>query len=553
MNLREHSGTKGVVEKLLICILIIIGISVCMVSTMSGKQGEERARTLDDGWYYLEGDQKVELELPQKLETGEETLVLYNDSLTADVAGLRISIKAAEYKAVIACGERVIYQYDDKAFPRNAQMRSKLHCDGYLPAFYNGEMLSITLFNQENTSYQVPQVYIGTGNAILLNEIKESIFLLGVAVIMFALSIFAIGAGLYLKKNRVDDVRFLNVAAFLIVCSVWCVTDSGFVQQYCGNYALNSTVSFFAFMVLAIPMIHFIKNTERLKKYKVLDVLMILFYANAVVQGALRYLGVFEFIEMLWTTHVLLLVGCVCITVLILKEVKENPTEELKTILYAFILLEASGIFALVLYWSLEIPYYSFIFEIGIIVYVILLLKGVLLSAAQNMRAKTEMEVLRRLAKEDRLTGLGNRRAFDDYIASLQLEAAMLENALLIFMDIDCLKVTNDSYGHSAGDELIIATSRCLKNVFEHMGRCFRISGDEFCVIIENPKKRVEEMYRMLDNEILRYNRNNRLWLSVAKGGSYLRDEDGNIKTISNWKYQADCEMYEDKKRKRHE
>lgn len=553
MNLRKDKGFAKIGEKLLLVLLIGIGMIMCMVLHTSNEQKEAQIRRLNEGWYYLDGEQKIEVKIPGEITWSDETLILYNDSLTESEAGLQLSIDAAKYDAVISCGDMVLYQYNDERFPRNDQMKSKLHCDGYFPTSYDGETVKIILFNTKDGIYHIPEIYIGTGNAILLNEIEASVFILVIAVIMLALSVFAIGTGIYLKKNRVYDVRFMNVASFLIVCSVWCITDAGVIQQYSENYALNSTISFFAFMVLAIPMLHFIKNTEYLKNHRFLEILNLLFYANAIVQGILKYLDVFEFVEMLWVTHVLLFTGCVSITFFILKEYRENKTEELKTILYAFLLLAASGVIALILYWSLKISYYSFIFEIGIIVYVVLLLKGVILSAATNMRAKTEIEVLQRLAREDRLTGLGNRRAFDDYMIKLQQEAASLENALLIFIDINCLKETNDHYGHSAGDELIIAIAKCLTNTFDKYGSCFRMSGDEFCVIVKNPSMKEEEMYQALEKEIQRYNRESRFWLSVAKGGSYLREEDGTIKTISNWKYQADCEMYEDKKRKRHE
>lgn len=158
---------------------------------------------------------------------------------------------------------------------------------------------------------------------------------------------------------------------------------------------------------------------------------------------------------------------------------------------------------------------------------------------------------MRRLAKEDNLTGLGNKRAFEEYLTDLQHEAALLENALLIFIDINYLKQINDKFGHSAGDELIIATAGCLRKIFENTAKCFRIGGDEFCVVIKNPAKEEAKWYELLENEIQRYNHNSRFCLSVAKGGSYLRRSDGTIKTISNWKYQADCKMYEDKGRKR--
>lgn len=552
MNPKKNRVIADTIEKILIVLLIfVIAIAVGGVPWHLGFCDDNEVTLLTEGWYYIDQDVRTELTLPQELEVTGDSLILYNDSLTESEAGQQLSLKAAQYDIVISCGDEVLYQYEDAAFPRNAQMKSKLYCNGTLPADYDGETIRIEFRNTENDSYQLPQICIGSETAVLFNELRGSVFLMGIAVIMLALSVFSVAAGLYMKKNQVWNVRFIDAAFFLFICSVWCITDTGFFQQHCQNYAADSTVSFFAFMVLAIPMIHFIKNTEHLEKYRILDVLLLLFYANAILQGLLNYFGVFELIDMLFVTHMLLFAGCTVIAVLIIREYRANPNEELKTIVYAFVVLAASGVSALILYWSFEISYYSFLFEIGIVIFVILLLQGLIWTAVMNIRARTENEVLRRLAKEDRLTGLGNLQAFDEYITALQQEAASLENALLIFIDINYLKRTNDNYGHCAGDELIIAAASCLKAVFAEDAACFRIGGDEFCVILKNPVLEEAQWYEKLEQEIQRYNHCSRYWLSVAKGGSYLREEDGQMKTISNWKYQADCRMYEDKKEKR--
>lgn len=552
MSLEKQKLMKNILEKVLIVLLfLVMAITLCSARDYLGEKNENQVMHLSDGWYYYDNGERKEIEIPIKVNIEGDSLILYNDKLSAAEAGMVISVKAAQYNVTITSGDEILYEYHDEKFPRNEQMKSKLNCEGILPSTYEGKTLQIRFFNTENDVYQIPQIYVGNQKAMVLRDIFQSLIFIAIAIMMFVLSVFAIGSGIYLKKKRVQDIRFIDAAFFLIICSIWCITDSGLVQQYSTHYEINSSISFFAFMLMGIPMIHFIKNTEHMEKYWILDIMTACFYLNAIIQGILKYYEIFEFIEMLFVTHILLFSGCICITVLLRKEYQKQKAEELQTIFYAFGILAASGVFALSLYWSLKISYYGCIFEIGIIIYVIGLLRRILLSAATNIRAKTEIDVLRRLAKEDRMTGLGNRRAFEEYMTNLQYEAAALKNVLLIFIDINYLKKTNDHYGHSAGDELIIAMSRCLKNAFREIGTCFRIGGDEFCVIIKNPSIGIEEYYEKLESDILHYNHNSRIHLSVAKGGSYLREIDGTVKTISNWKYQADCKMYEDKHRKR--
>lgn len=86
-------------------------------------------------------------------------------------------------------------------------------------------------------------------------------------------------------------------------------------------------------------------------------------------------------------------------------------------------------------------------------------------------------------AQYDQMTDLMNRRAFSEQIDEL-LEK---ENPKLtaIMIDINGLKVINDTYGHEAGDKLIIGASQCIRNCFQKDGNCYRLGGDEFCVLIE--------------------------------------------------------------------
>jgi len=102
-----------------------------------------------------------------------------------------------------------------------------------------------------------------------------------------------------------------------------------------------------------------------------------------------------------------------------------------------------------------------------------------------------ETRMLNELAERDGLTGLYNRRIFDDYIQRLWRQASREEVPLaIIFVDIDFFKLYNDLYGHQAGDD-------CLKRVAEAMLRtakrpfdfCARYGGEEFVIVLYGPPR----------------------------------------------------------------
>lgn len=550
MEQKEKKLSGKRMERLLI--LGVIGILLLVTGSLRGKTRSrtvEGVTSLREGWYYLEQEEKVMVQLPAVIESQAKTLTLYNDSLGEECAGKTITTRGASYELQIAVDDQILYQYFDEYFPRNDQMKAKLDCCVVLPTQMQGKTLSLTYTLDQEDRYRIEEVFIGSGNAVTNFHYKNGAVTLIIVFVMLFLAAVAFCVAMYLRFVKMQDCRFANVACFLLICAIWCATDSSIVQHFTNLSPVTCAVSFYAFMLLAVPMVHFLRNTRELKKYRILDWLQSAFYVNALGQGLLNYLDVFEFVEMLFVTHVLL-IGSVCTAAWILvKEYRDKQVREIKIILDAFIMLSGGGLTAIFLYWLLEIPYYEVIFECGILVFVMLLLSGIVMSMTDNIRFKTEMLVYQRLAKEDRLTGMKNRRAFEEYLAELQGKADTYENVALIFMDLNQLKIVNDCHGHNAGDELLIASAKCIQNTFGAEGQCYRIGGDEFCAIVENPMKTEAEWFENLDNEIRMYNKNSRYRMSIARGLSYLKDENGVVKTMSNWKYEADLKMYENKGR----
>ena len=514
------------------------------------------ARELEDGWYYLENGIRNEVLLPAEIRwnTGED-LILYNDSLDEQDAGMVVSIAAARYRVRALVQDELLYEYDDSGFPRNDQMESKQWCDFTLPVIGQNQELRLELENTENGIYALGKAYIGTSQEIFLCHFLKDAVNIGIVLLMLFLGLLSIGISICLFIAKIPDNRFRNIAAFEILCGIWCLTDSALGQSMAGNSSLLCYVSFYAFMLLAIPMVHFIKNAGNMEKYRILDGCIYLFLINAIVQSILNYLHIFTFVQMLFVTHLLLVGSVVVAAWLLLKEYLKERDQHLYRILVAFAFLAVSGVGALFLYWAFTIAYYQTIFELGIVIFSLILLADVMTSMTANVKFRAEMKVYERLAKEDRLTGMKNRRAYEMHIDEIQDHIDKYENVALVYMDVNGLKNVNDRYGHSTGDEMIIAAARCIENAFASVcekGACYRVGGDEFCAILPDSRISEEEFFLRLDEEIRRYNlQGNRYRLSIARGVSYLKDADGKCKRISDWKYEADQAMYKNKKKQK--
>jgi diguanylate cyclase (GGDEF)-like protein len=405
-------------------------------------------------------------------------------------------------------------------------------------------VLTLTL-SRNGESYCVPQVYIGSSAAVMRSHVMQDLFTLALAFLMLVIGIIAMALSLYLRHIKMWDARFADVAAYLFICAVWCLSDSAFIQNTMSAVAFY--LSFYSFMMMAVPILHFVRNTGNLSRYRVLGVLIALFYFNVVVQTILDRFKLVRFVTMLPVTHILLIVGVSTSIVLMVKEYLLEKDKSILFSLAAFAALGFGGCLALVLYWLFEISFYAVIFECGILIFISILLSNIIIHMTDNLRFRMEADVYKRLAKEDRLTGLRNRLAFDQMLEQIEQNMNAYPNALLMFLDVDCLKTTNDYYGHHAGDELILSAARCISSVFSEDGLCYRIGGDEFCVILLDSTDAPEQWNCRFDIEIQQNNQNARYPLSISRGYSMLKNSDGRFKTVSDWKYDADQKMYQDK------
>ena len=145
------------------------------------------------------------------------------------------------------------------------------------------------------------------------------------------------------------------------------------------------------------------------------------------------------------------------------------------------------------------------------------------------------------------MTGLKSRYAFTIFEA--QQKVGSPSDALhLIFLDIDMLKKANDSLGHVAGDEMIIAVSQCIQDAFGDLAECFRMGGDEFLVAMTAEADIVQERIALFNRLVSQWRGRYVDRLNVSYGIAAAHDYPGlNFEELLKT---ADDMMYQRKKQK---
>ncbi|HEX6784155.1 MAG TPA: GGDEF domain-containing protein [Sphingomicrobium sp.] len=115
------------------------------------------------------------------------------------------------------------------------------------------------------------------------------------------------------------------------------------------------------------------------------------------------------------------------------------------------------------------------------------LVEEISLLRAKVARLQERVEQLDQLAHRDSLIDLPNRRGF---MRELERLIARVDrygiNAAMLFVDLDGLKIINDTFGHRAGDEALIQVANLLAAGVRHSDVVARIGGDEFGILLES-------------------------------------------------------------------
>lgn len=167
-------------------------------------------------------------------------------------------------------------------------------------------------------------------------------------------------------------------------------------------------------------------------------------------------------------------------------------------------------------------------------------------------KLKSMEEKLRALSLTDELTGMYNRRGFFTLVEQLlKISKRQKKGIFMLYIDLDNLKVINDTFGHQEGDLALIDTANILKENYRESDIIARIGGDEFVVIpVGTAEDSIEIIITRLQKAVEVHNsEGNRSYrLSLSAGIAYYDPESPC--SIDELLVQGDKSMYEQKRHK---
>ena len=167
------------------------------------------------------------------------------------------------------------------------------------------------------------------------------------------------------------------------------------------------------------------------------------------------------------------------------------------------------------------------------------------IAIVRDITSRKEMEEkLNYLALHDKVTGLYNRVYFEEKLQQLTDSCQMPIG--IIMCDVDGLKLVNDTFGHLAGDNLLISAANIITDCIAENGEVARVGGDEFAIILPNKNRLQVEKFCLHIRECVSefHNNNTEIPMSISIGLSVRTYPEQNMIEVFK---AADDNMYRQK------
>lgn len=350
-----------------------------------------------------------------------------------------------------------------------------------------------------------PEVYIGSRNDIYSALIYKTLLPMLIGVITAGLGIAFI-IYVYVPRKKISSDKSLGyLGIFALDIGIWQVSEVlaalGIARMAIGV----SYVSYISLLLMTIPFIMFVRNLYSSKDSKIWDVICIFSLVQILVEVVCLLFGIADFKQMLWSNTIPYGMGILTSIFMVYREMRTGRlNEKLKRNLVCLILCGAGIVLDFIRYFSSNGNCVSIYGTACFLIYVIFV--GVMSVADANKLIEQGREAgrFKKMAYQDSLTGTLSRAAFEEAIAK---QESKKENCIIVMFDLNDLKKCNDTLGHKAGDKYIKESAELISRVFRDLGKCYRIGGDEFCVLIPHGNVQVlDETEKQFHEELNKYN-----------------------------------------------
>lgn len=317
---------------------------------------------------------------------------------------------------------------------------------------------------------------------------KNGFWYLVLTVFLTAIGIALLFYGAVLiHKKRAYQMFFLGL--FSVDTGLWMFMETHILEMFLKNNSILICLTLSTYGMMPVLLVRFLLSYDEFKDKIYLRVLYLIGSVLNIVQILLAMAGICSQFETQGLNRIYL---GLMIAGLLMALSSVRSAEKGKRKLYSgIVVLAVSTVLELLYFLLIDKKSSGRILILGICLFIAKSGVDLIREARATQKTDMEQELLMKMAYTDGMTHLGNRYAYDQ--EKNRLEEKADTHVTILIADMNGLKLANDRHGHLYGDQIICRTAEILSESFQDIGRCFRIGGDEFCVLAENTERSIFE------------------------------------------------------------
>lgn len=532
-----------------VCVIVFVIMFAFILNTYdeetdAGMYGDYEIINMNDEWKTFDNSGKVNnVSLPLRLNMDvNNSCTIYRTLVDEIEEGDTICFRTENQRVVVMIDANIIYDYYwSDEIPLGNNPGSVWNIVKLKPE-YRGKTLIIRTYSDYSLyNGYFSEVYFGRRSDVILYVMGECFWNYTLSCIPFVLGILLLCIAPFAKRV-ISSKPIVTLGILLIDIGVWEVIESGFLQFSASNTYTMSTIAMVAFGLIPVLLvkgfntINFI--TTNYKKIFLGNVAVFMVYMMS------QLMGIADLKQSVWLIHILLAVDAVYIykdTKKYFKELDDVPRYVIVSI--AYYVTAAAGLVDIYSFYVIPNTKIGEFTRYSIILFILLLSIAVIYTSLDIQKNNIEKATIINMAYTDNLTGIRNRRCFEEDTEKLVDEKV---NFTVIAVDMNNLKKINDELGHKFGDEALIKVANGLKKFEKYGEKCYRMGGDEFEVLCTHlGSEKIEEVFQEINVELGKTEFFPGMPLTVAYG--YFRFSATTDKEINKVLAQADKKMYEKK------
>lgn len=343
----------------------------------------------------------------------------------------------------------------------------------------------------DNSKGYIDNVYIGTTVDVTSKIMKSKFvgFLVDFIWVVFGAMLILIYLLLHNYYHISKDFLYLSLGSFF--CALWCSTENTMWQYFIGHSEMFHLIGYLAMM--AIPFTFGLLSAERLEgRWQKWGLIYSEVNAGCVmVITVLHLVGIAEYhytMDIIYVLLILLFPFAFKLVQSYTREISHKKNFYILLVAFSFmVILVGIGIQH---YLTGQYSDYADYIQYALIVFLFMLMLYQVMGLNGIMKKGLESELMHELSLLDHLTKFYNRSGFAEHGGEYETHLSEHRPMGVIQFDVNNLKAVNDNQGHEKGDELICLASSGIYQSFGSYGKCYRMGGDEFLIILtgENPK-----------------------------------------------------------------